>query len=161
MNLRHLLLAAAACASVWLAFAAPDPDPVAPLQNAVTIVRQPRYSTWSELQAELAVAQRAKPAANVMFQPPPPPPPVVVARPVLVSTLPPPPPLPPALPFRFLGRISDDAGVRVFLQHKDDLFYASAGQKISLDYQVVDISQHAITFLYLPLNIQQELRINE
>lgn len=162
MKPRQLLLALFALGSVWLAWSAPEPvaTPVAAV-SVTTIAREPQYTQATALQAELAVAKAAKPSVNVLFQLPPPPRPILVAPVMTAPAPPPPPPPPPALPFRFLGRISDEAGVRVFLQYKDDLFYASAGQKISLDYQVVDISAHAITFLYLPQNLQQELRIHD
>lgn len=162
MKSRHLLLAVAAAISAWLAWSAPGQTAASTAPAVATvIVREPQYTLAAGLQSELTQAKQARSTTNTLFQLPPPPPPVAMAPVVTAPILPPPPPLPPALPFRFLGRISDEDGVRVFLQYKDDLFYAAAGQKISLDYQVVDISAHAITFLYLPQNIQQELRIND
>lgn len=77
----------------------------------------------------------------------------------------PPPPAPPAkptappLPFQYLGKIMEDSGVRVFLNHQGKNLIVKAGDVINGVYTVADIAGNQITFLYIPLKEKQALTI--
>lgn len=127
---------------------------------AVEIIRIPQYRHHAMLAAVLA--PRPVLSQNTLFHSLPPSVPTVrVEPPVVLSAPPPPPPVPPNLPFQYLGRLQDEEGLRVFLKVGEELFYAREGEKVSVDYQVLEIASRRITFLFLPMNIQQELTINE
>ncbi|MBA2961848.1 MULTISPECIES: secretion system X translation initiation factor [Ramlibacter] len=114
--------------------------------------------------AEPAGAAASRPAGVELFavkswQPPPPPPP-----PVTVATAPaaPPPPAAPAappLPFRFLGRLEQDASRKVFLQRGERVYAVAAGDVIDGQYRVDSIDAAQLRLTYLPLNIAQTLGI--
>jgi len=76
-----------------------------------------------------------------------------------------PPPLPPAkptappLPFQYLGKIMEDSGIRVFLNHQGKNLIVKAGDMINGIYTVVDIAGSQMTFLYQPLKEKQTLSI--
>lgn len=161
MKPRLLILLSTLLMTVYVVVSEPDAVTDTDVVVAEEMLRQPQYHHQATLTALLAPKPALK--GNVLFQLPVVPlatPKLVAVAPVIAPP-PPPPPQAPGLPFRFLGRIQDDSGVRVFLQHGEDLFYAAEGQKLSLDYQVVEIARNRVTFLYLPLNLQQELIINE
>lgn len=79
-----------------------------------------------------------------------------------VVTPPPPPPAKPTappLPFQYLGKVIEDGGVRVFLNHQGNNLIVKAGDVINGIYTVVDIAGSKMTFLYQPLKEKQALSI--
>ena len=86
------------------------------------------------------------------WAPPPPPP-----RPQI--SLPPPPPSPPPLPFTYLGRWMDGGKETVFLMQGDRPLPIDAGQVISGNWRVDEITRGRVVFTYLPLDMQSTLGI--
>jgi len=86
--------------------------------------------------------------------PPPPPAPAPAAKPS-----PPPVPAAPPLPYRYLGRLADNERLVVFLARNQDALSASAGDTLDNAYRVESVSESAVVFTYLPLNLQQTLAI--
>ncbi len=84
----------------------------------------------------------------------PPPRPAVVMAPV-------PPPLPqaPPLPFTYLGSMIEGGKTVVFLASQDTNYSLRVGETVSNTYRVDRITEGAVTFTYLPLNIEQTLSI--
>lgn len=99
------------------------------------------------VQAELAEeSKRVDPfrAKNWYVAPPPPPP----AKPTA-----------PPLPFQYLGKLSEDGEIRVFLNHQGKHLIAKVGDTINGNYRVEEIAGGRMTFLYQPLNETQVLAI--
>jgi hypothetical protein len=83
-------------------------------------------------------------------------------RPKAVAPPPPPPPTAPALPFRFMGILKEsETSTLVFLSRDDRLYSVRAGDVLDGTYRVDNISQDAVTFVYLPMNETQKLRITD
>lgn len=81
------------------------------------------------------------------------PPPVVRVEPP-----PPPPPMAPPLPFKYLGRWSDELGETVFLAQGDSLVTARAGQRLAA-WRLDKVGAHSLEFTYEPLNQSRQLRL--
>lgn len=92
-------------------------------------------------------------AAKSWQRPPPPPPP----PPAPTPPPPPPPPAAPPLPFRFLGRLDDEATVKVFLQRGEQVYAVAVGDVIDRQYRVERIDAAQLTLVYLPLQQRQSL----
>ncbi len=89
--------------------------------------------------------------AGLSWRPPPPPaPPVVMA--------PPPPPMAPPLPFKYVGRWSDEKGETVFLALGNRMLDARAGQQLE-QWRLDKIGADSLAFTYLPLDQQRQLRL--
>jgi hypothetical protein len=96
-------------------------------------------------------------------------PPVVVAAPVAPPAPPPPPEPalvaptgPPALPFQFVGQMSDvgDGKDRVvYLSHGEQALVARVGEVLEGSYQVLDITPLQIEFEHLPTGQKQALAL--
>lgn len=109
------------------------------LESAKPMVRGP-----GTMQANLFPLQSWKP-------PPPEPQPVV--------TLPPPPPSPPPMPFRYMGRWTEADGMVVFLIQGEAVLLAHKGDTLLGSWRVDEITQKQMVLTYMPLNMQQNLRI--
>jgi hypothetical protein len=105
--------------------------------------------------ARLGDSRMAPPRSALMaphdWRPPPPPPPPPAAQAA--------PPQAPALPFRYLGRLDEgDGSVVVFLgegtQPRPHML--RVGERLR-DYQLQAITAQGLSFVYLPLNQQQQL----
>lgn len=66
----------------------------------------------------------------------------------------------PALPFRLLGRYVEDGKTSVFLQYGNDAVVAREGEVIDETYRIDAVAEDAITFFYLPMEIEQQLPID-
>jgi hypothetical protein len=86
------------------------------------------------------------------WQPPPPLPP---------KPAPPPPPVPPALPFAYIGKMSEDGQTIVFLDAADRSYAARIGDVLNGRYKVDDIKGRTLVLTYLPLKQQQTLDIGD
>ena len=82
-----------------------------------------------------------------MPPPPPPPPP----------PQPPPPPVAPPLPFAYLGQYSDGSATVILLTQGERILTVAIGALIDRNYQVLSMKGGRLTFLYLPLQIEQSL----
>ena len=83
------------------------------------------------------------------YVPPPPPPPA--------PPPPPPPPTAPPLPFGYLGQYVEDGTKVIILTRGDRIINVSAGEVIDRIYQVGSMKGGLLTFMYLPLQIEQSL----
>jgi hypothetical protein len=64
---------------------------------------------------------------------------------------------PPALPFRYIGRLVQNGKAEVLLMRGERLYSITAGDKLGEDYVVERIGASSIRFTYLPLNTTQSL----
>jgi len=73
----------------------------------------------------------------------------------------PPPPVPqaPPLPFKALGRYTDEAGEQVFLQYNDQNLVVRVGDTVALQYTVESLDGNTLTLRYLPLNQTQTMNV--
>jgi len=85
------------------------------------------------------------------WRPPPPPPPKVVP-------LPPPPPVAPPLPFQYLGRWKEGGKDVIFLVQGGRVLKAQVGDALA-GWHLDQATDNALTFTWVPLNMQQTLRI--
>lgn len=82
-----------------------------------------------------------------------PPPPPAVKPP------PPPPPTAPPLPFRYLGKKTDDGPIEVYLVNGDHTYIVQEKTVLDNLYRVDAIQPTTMTITYLPLNQVQTLQI--
>lgn len=83
---------------------------------------------------------------------------VVLPPPPPVEAPPPPPPAAPPLPYSFLGSYAPAGGPPVFfLAHGDRMFDAHIGDQLEGVYQLESAANSQLVFVYLPLNIRQNL----
>ncbi|MBL8415608.1 MAG: hypothetical protein JNM42_14305 [Propionivibrio sp.] len=73
--------------------------------------------------------------------------------------LPPPKPVAPPLPFQYLGKLSEDGQISVFLNHQGRYLIARKGDVIDGIYRVEEIAGSRMTLLYQPLKERQVLSI--
>ncbi|MQA21439.1 hypothetical protein [Rugamonas rivuli] len=71
------------------------------------------------------------------------------------------PPGPPALPFQFLGRFTDEGQTAYFLQIDGQNVVARPGEKVNDSYLLDSVSGNAMNFVYLPLNQKQTLVVGD
>lgn len=65
----------------------------------------------------------------------------------------------PALPFRYLGRMDDGEHLVVFLEGGQSLYSVGIGDTVGQVYRIETISDTAVTFRHLKLNVAQTLAI--
>lgn len=70
---------------------------------------------------------------------------------------PPRPPSPPPMQFRYLGKVVEGNETRVFLALGERNYIVRPGESINNQYRLDEVSDHGITFTYLPLNARQML----
>ena len=79
------------------------------------------------------------------------------------SWIPPPPPAksqppaPPPLMFKYLGKVTEGDETQVFLALAERNYIVKVGEKIDNQYRVDEVTDHAITLTYIPLNAKQVL----
>lgn len=80
------------------------------------------------------------------------------------SWVPPPPPpsksqapVPPPLMFKYLGKVTEGEETQVFLALAERNYIVKIGDKIDNQYRVDEVTDHAITLTYIPLNAKQVL----
>lgn len=134
----------------------PDGEP-----EVVTVAERPsRQSVTDASESTRTQAAIREPGASLgamtadlfpaqTWRPPPPKPKPVVQ----------PPPAPPSLPFRYLGRWVEGKDVVVFLSHGEWVLLTRKGDTLAGTWRVDDITQEQMKLTYLPLNMQQILRI--
>ncbi|HZP92633.1 MAG TPA: hypothetical protein VFB20_07105 [Burkholderiales bacterium] len=77
------------------------------------------------------------------------------------AAAPPPPPTAPPLPFTYMGRMTSDEDLAVFLSQGSRNLVVHEGDTIDSLYRVDQIAESAITLTYLPLNQRQTIVIGE
>jgi len=65
----------------------------------------------------------------------------------------------PPLPFRYMGRLTENGKTEVFVLRGEDIVSIAPGQKIDADYRVERITETAISMTYLPLKTRQSLEL--
>ncbi|HUG78665.1 MAG TPA: hypothetical protein VML57_14380 [Burkholderiales bacterium] len=63
----------------------------------------------------------------------------------------------PPLPFAYVGKMLEDGKLTVFLARGEESLSVAAGERIGDEYRVESVSEHEITFVYLPLKTRQSL----
>lgn len=144
--------------AVWYPVEPGAVSPVAPAPRraplaapAVQVGTPASRGVWEPLLAD--------PFAPRNWDAPPPP----IAPPVVVQAAPPPveapaqPAGPPALPFQFVGQMSDSADKVVYLSRGDSALIARVGDVLEGSYKVLDITPLQIEFEHLPTGQKQAL----
>jgi len=68
---------------------------------------------------------------------------------------------PPALPFQFLGRFTDEGKTAYFLQIDGQNVVARPGEKVNDSYLLDSVNGNTMNFVYLPLNQKQTLVVGD
>jgi hypothetical protein len=68
---------------------------------------------------------------------------------------------PPALPFQFVGRFTDEGKTAWFLQIDGQNIVARPGEKVNDDYMLDSVNGGTMTFIYLPLHQKQTLAVGD
>jgi hypothetical protein len=139
-------------------------SPEAGTMSGATAGTKSKFATATT--PELAVARVAllrrtdetPPRANVFaaksfYVPPPKPKRVAMAAP------PPPPPVAPPLPFTYMGMLKEGGSTVVFVVNGERLHSVRVGDVIDGSYRVEAVGSEGVTFVYLPMNEKQTLRI--
>ena len=66
-----------------------------------------------------------------------------------------PPSAAPALPFRYVGQLSQNGRLEVLLMRGAELHSVAAGETVDGEYRVDSITPSTIVFTYLPLKLKQ------
>jgi len=69
------------------------------------------------------------------------------------------PPAPPALPFRYVGKFVEKGAVRLLIAKGETDYDVSGGETLDGMYRVDEVSEQAVVFTYLPLELRQILSI--
>lgn len=78
---------------------------------------------------------------------------------VTVVAPPPPPPVAPPLPFTYMGVLKEGGNTVVFVVSGERLHSVRVGDVIDGTYRVEAVNAEEVTFVYLPMNEKQTLRI--
>lgn len=71
----------------------------------------------------------------------------------------PPPPSAPPMPYSYLGKMTEDGKVVVFLGKQDNNYSVHTGDVLDGLYRVDEIADQTISMVYLPLNKKQTIAI--
>lgn len=118
----------------------PVPPAVAAIQDDIDL---------SKLERPAAQAPHNDPFARASFAPPAP----------QVAAAEPPKPVAPPLPFRYMGRLTENGKTEVFVMRGEDIISVAAGRNIDAQYRVDAVSENTIRITYLPLKTRQTLEI--
>jgi hypothetical protein len=66
----------------------------------------------------------------------------------------------PAMPYRVAGKLAYSDGTRIVLAKGDRLFLVREGDMLEDDYRIVSVRADAVTLLYMPLGVRQELAMD-
>lgn len=159
-TLRWIVLVAVLALTVWASWRLSSPE--SSVQPAAPVARAPIGSSRPATQAAggegdgpvgALVLRTRTSAAGVrdLFALP------DVPRPVSVRAAPPAPQAPPRLPFRFIGRIEEGSGVRVFLGDGDDTLVVSAGERVAKGWRLDAVYPDRLQFVFESSGFQQTL----
>jgi len=68
-------------------------------------------------------------------------------------------PTAPPLPFQFVGRLSDQRDLQVFLQSGEKIYVVRKGDVIDDNWRIVGISDKELNLVYLPMHLSQTLSV--
>jgi hypothetical protein len=68
-------------------------------------------------------------------------------------------PVAPPLPFRYMGKLTQNGKTEVFVLRGEDIISIAPGQRIDAEYRVERITDDAIRLTYLPLKARQTLEL--
>lgn len=98
------------------------------------------------------------------WQPPQAPAPIVDAPAAPIIALPPEPATPtapPSLPFKFMGRLSEDGAAVVYLSRGEESWTVKGGEILDNSYKVLSVTSRQVVFEHAPTGTQQILDISE
>lgn len=132
-------------------------QPLAPVPPETAVLPAP--SATALVEGRSAPADAARPVVDIFavrtWAPPAPP-----APPAETIPVPPPRPQAPALPFRFLGKISEPGEKLVFLlAHGGRVISVSVGDAIGKNYLVEKHEGDKLYFMYKPLKVRQSISV--
>lgn len=125
------------------------PEPVTRIETRVEVEAD---IDLSRLERPAAAVPRHDPFARRSFTPP-------ARQAPQAASAEPPRPAAPALPFRYLGRLTQHGKTEVFVMRGEDIISIAPGQKIDAEYRVEGITESAISMTYLPLKTRQALEL--
>lgn len=159
MNARQrwmVLALAATLAAVWWTQPQNEPDIVSPREAPRTAARSASVQAKAPARAAEPGARLAPMVADLFpqqtWRPPPQPPKPYVPPP-------PPPPQAPPLPFKYLGHWEENGRKSLLLVQGEQPVPIQPGQTLPGGWRVDSISEHAVVFTYLPLDLQTTLGI--
>ena len=88
-----------------------------------------------------------------------PPPQPAAPRAASAAMAPPPPPMAPPLPYTYMGKMTEQGQLSVFLTRNGKPYVARAGEVLDGQYRVDAINPPLLEFTYLPLAQKQTLNI--
>jgi hypothetical protein len=167
---RQMLIYGGLLATVLAAVLAPPPDDSAPQPVTATSAAgeavESRAAASSPDRAPVTVALRPQPRKALQGDPRDlfhiARPPQAVAAPVAgqtAATAPPPRPVAPPLPYTYMGRITEQGQLSVFLTRNGKPYVARPGAVLDGQYRVDAIEPPLLEFTYLPLAQKQTLNI--
>lgn len=149
MKYRRSILFSLLLVTSVAALVAPDPS----TQLVEIVARTDAPNTTIEPAQALVKKRNDLSAPLILFSTPP------VIAPAVVPPPPPPPPQAPPLPFRVLGRYTDQKGGYVLLANDQRGIAVRLGDVIDGAYEVKAIEGSSMTLIYLPLRQAQILDI--
>lgn len=146
------VLLAALLAAQWVSGEDGSAEPVSVAREQKVIRSETRVDEAETAQLELERLERRKFSAQAgdLFSP-------KSWMSSAVADMKPPPPSPPPLLFKYLGKVIEGEETRVFLALAEHNYVIKAGETINNQYRVDEVTEHAITFTYIPLNAKQTL----
>ncbi|MCG2583854.1 hypothetical protein [Massilia sp. TS11] len=148
-RVRWTVLGGALVATVAAIFYPTDDDSDGPVRQTRSPASAPPVPVKSAMGGDVSMEVEEDPFAPRGWQAPAPTPaPTPAPSPVALqaAATPPPPPPPPALPFRFLGRMSDGGEEQVYLGIGEQVFVARLGALLEGGYKVVAMKPQQIEF---------------
>ena len=126
-----------------------SPQPVERIRMQVEV---PDDIDLSKLDRSAAHTPQADPFARRSFAPP---------APQAAAAAAAAPPAAPPLPFRYMGRLTQNGKTEVFVTRGEDIISIAPGRKIDAEYRVDGITETAISMSYLPLRMRQSLELSQ
>lgn len=151
-----VLIGGAAAAAAWAPMPQEDDSLVAAQASGATAEAREKSasdSLLSRLPAREGIGKRRGELFPSQSWAPPPRP----AAPVVSA--PPPAPTPPPMPYRVAGRVVHEGGAHVVLAKGDRVLTVQKGDTLDDGYRVEAISPQAVTLVYLPLGVPQQLPV--
>lgn len=74
-------------------------------------------------------------------------------------------PIAPALPFKYMGAVTEENQTRLILDYQGEVLAVKAGDNLNVNYKLISINKVAnsteLLFLYLPMNITQTMVVRD
>lgn len=146
-------------ASIAIGREDPAPAPDRTPQLAVTDRSVPSANDAIPLEIDrLQRTQGNAPVTDVFALPAPPSPPPTTIVAISKPARPPAPSAPP-LPFRYLGRMTEDRQTLLIVAKGEAAYSALPGETLDERYRLLRMDDTSATFVYLPLGIKQTLAL--